>query len=372
MLEILSIILVGGGIIAAICFAFQIYNWYLDSKHAEPIIQEKRLELNEANKKIKELEKLRLEIAKLQSQIDGKDKNIEKLIDEKEYWRNKYSEACRDYREKCEIINSGNYEASKKLAENMATQHKLIEYYNSDDINAFRNYFDSVAFERYLNSIFSYRFVKSFDEKIKIVSKVEVGAQVASASEDGKTYSVTLNSCECIDFIRINKNNKSERKTPCKHMLFLAMQLGVLPYKRDSYDEECEKVVAKLRELRQQENKNKDLKKSIELEETLKKEIDQQLPHFTELLAKYKNELDVQRVNLISPQAKKSREIASDIIKEKKALEIERDLALNQLALYEYWCPELKEYKKLPLTDKVVKEALAFHNLTKGESRGRN
>ena len=232
MLEIILIILVGGGIVAVICFAAQIYHWYLDSKYAKPIIREKNIELDKANKKIKELEKLRLEIAKLQSQIDERDKNIEKLIDEREYWREKHSEICREYREKCEIINSGNYEASQQLAvlmaQQMAQQHRICEYYSEDNIKTFRKYFKSVAFDKYIEDVILHKFVKAVDEDIEITTGIEVTTYVKSASNEKMFYKVSLDSCDCPDC--------QSRKKPCKHMLFLAMKVGTLMYNKEERD----------------------------------------------------------------------------------------------------------------------------------------
>ncbi len=63
------------------------------------------------------------------------------------------------------------------------------------------------------------QFMRSFSSGLEIVPPLEVGASIRSGS--GNTYVTTLTSCSCPDF--------QCRKHPCKHMIFLAAQLGLPP-----------------------------------------------------------------------------------------------------------------------------------------------
>lgn len=75
-------------------------------------------------------------------------------------------------------------------------------------------------------SHFERRLRRARTEPLKIVGRQYVGAQWFSADvyndESGKTYRVTSQACTCEDF--------SKHQQPCKHMIYLSLQMG--DYKR--------------------------------------------------------------------------------------------------------------------------------------------
>lgn len=234
------------GIVALFIFFCVVYSWYEKAKTADNL----KKQLEEAERDFK-TEKERL-LSKLNnSNIDliFKNKEIATLNNEIDVLNDEEARLKLLCDEKSILINHGICEASKKLAESMATQHRLVEYYNRDDINAFRKYFNSVALDRYFNKLHDYRLVRAFKQDMEIIS-AEVSAKVTSASEKNKSYVVTLTSCGCEDFKENEKKNKGTGIiVPCKHMLFLAMQLGVLPYRRDIINSEYQIIVDALEEL---------------------------------------------------------------------------------------------------------------------------
>ena len=172
----------------------------------------------------------------------------------------KYYELCREFyelkrelseaRSKIKTLEEEMEEAievkSREIAKNMEKLHDLARFYSEEDMYAFRRYFQSPSFDDYLNSIRSDRFIKTFDEYMEVLPGISVTAQVTSASEEDVFYTVTLDSCTCPDF--------KSRENPCKHMLFLAMRIGTLMYKKEDRDKLYKEIYSNLKTLKARES----------------------------------------------------------------------------------------------------------------------
>ena len=220
-------------VVAVIVCVYKIYSWYDEANNAE----EKRKEL------FKKIDEANSEVSKLRNKIFEKDNIINSQKDKIDSLKLK-EKISRDlvdlYKSKIKEISQ---EKAVKMANDMASQHNLIRYYSEADINAFSKYFDSELVDRYFNAIRDYKLVRAFEQDIRMVSaKIDVEAEITSAKDKNQIYEVTLKSCSC-----------PANKKPCKHMLFLAMQIGVLPYRKDIIGIEYKKIADKREELNERE-----------------------------------------------------------------------------------------------------------------------
>ncbi len=107
-----------------------------------------------------------------------------------------------------------------KRTESINEEVRLRTLALSRDI-ASRDYLkDTPAFQSLLQATPSFysRFCSVLTTKIQILSPFDISAQIKSSS--GKIYQTSLYKCTCPDF--------STRKIPCKHMIRLAMEVGLL------------------------------------------------------------------------------------------------------------------------------------------------
>ena len=101
--------------------------------------------------------------------------------------------------------------------------------------------------EEMYNSVVSGRLNNAFDSNLSLAD-LKITCRIRS---EDKYYKTSLSECSCIDY--------QTRRSPCKHMLFLAYNLGILQINRKHGEESADRVIemlnedsAKLRKLKKQ------------------------------------------------------------------------------------------------------------------------
>lgn len=230
------------------------------------------------------------------------------------------------------------------------------------------DYFKETRISKHLSS-FSYfellkdaHFISATTEKRIMKYPINVTAEIKGETD---TYTVTLNSCTCPDFVY--------RNVPCKHMYQLALEMGVLFYFKDRFESE---LTVKEKELREIDAKNilenerlcmqENLltkKKKLLLEdvsnEALKSffsEKSQTYPWFAKIFSDYIYVLDMRNESsLKSLKGSKASMERERLRSENRDLNFQNKLLEHQLAVYESVAPWLLEFKEFS-PDEVVSE----------------
>lgn len=108
----------------------------------------------------------------------------------------------------------------------------------SDALKDFSNKNIISNLDDYLYSISEGRLGKMFNSEFNILSLgVDVNAYIQSGP---KKYNTTLKDCDCPDFTKFKK--------PCKHMLFLTYNFGLLYAQKDNIEKQLKSSILKLDE----------------------------------------------------------------------------------------------------------------------------
>lgn len=192
------------------------------------------------------------------------------------------------------------------------------------------------------------KFASALSPQMKVLAPFDISARVSG--ESGSVYDVTLYSCTCKDF--------SVRKTPCKHMYRLAVEVGaLLSYNTDYIKETILSLKAEehaLEDLIAQNNKVKSstakAKKDVE---KILQESSQAYPWIAKLFADYHFIQDKASEAQIHSTVPKSS--AADqrkrLIKENRELRAQSKMYEYQLHFYETIFPWLEEFKELSPQD---------------------
>ena len=98
------------------------------------------------------------------------------------------------------------------------------------------------------------RLLSSLTTSFKISSPFDISAKIIS--ESGHSYHTTLYSCSCSDF--------QFRKTPCKHMLRLALESGLLlNFSTDSLEKDVSSLLSRREELLEESKKLHEFQTSL-------------------------------------------------------------------------------------------------------------
>ncbi len=111
-------------------------------------------------------------------------------------------------------------------------------------------------FSSMYESVLNGRLINAFDSNLSF-SNLNVSADIQS--DDHCYQNVTLLKCSCKDF--------QIHKVPCKHMLFLAYDLGILQSGKDAYEESLKKLNEEIKERKIQISQINFFKKRIETQE---------------------------------------------------------------------------------------------------------
>ena len=181
---------------------------------------------------------------------------------------------------------------------------------------------------------------------MQIVSPFDISADIRSSS--GNTYHTTLYSCSCPDF--------QFRKVPCKHMLRLAIETGLLlNFRTDPLEEDIASLLSKREEL---------LKESYEIRQHLislnkqKKDFDNLLQetkqsypwlaaHYADFLSTYDNEVYQQLLSK-ARNVGKVKELKQALRRELRYWRTSAKEAQYQLIFYESLFPWLLTFKEVP------------------------
>lgn len=184
---------------------------------------------------------------------------------------------------------------------------------------------------------------QSLSDGIRI-SDLRAQAMIDSMSDDGKSYKVSLESCTCKSFLHGHGK-------PCKHMIALAVNLGFLARLFPEMQKKCNCVLGetnqKLQETKQLEKslstQQREIEKEIKENKKLLKALDEEkqtYPFLSELIANFK---EAQRNVTVRSRADKQYLTAAI-----KRADKENAMLRNQIAMYEYAYPTLKELKNIP------------------------
>lgn len=222
---------------------------------------------------------------------------------------------------------------------------------------ASRPYFrESTAFQALANDgaiSDNTRLLTALNENASLSYPLKVGTQIKGKSG---IYTVTLDSCTCEDFRR--------RQRPCKHMLRLALEMGVL---LSVSEEDKSKFILRYEQLRDaaEQEKNLALVESSRLKrekgalqkrsdsiKRIMRETSQSAPWLAKQIADYFDILDRKaEVGLREHKAVKAADKLSEIRKEKKTLQIQNKLYEYQLNFYESMFPWLTDFKEVPVQE---------------------
>ncbi len=201
-----------------------------------------------------------------------------------------------------------------------------------------RSSFDSSYYEK-LRSVLT--------TSMQIISPFDISADILSDS--GKTYHTTLHTCSCPDY--------QFRKSPCKHMLRLALESGLLlNTDTTSIEEEMSILLSKQSALMEEEERIQHefdiLKQKQESFEHLLSETKQTYPwlskQFSDLYEKYDEEV----INLLRKRThsadKTADRIERELKQERSKWKLEAKQAEYQLHFYESLFPWLLTFKEVP------------------------
>lgn len=193
------------------------------------------------------------------------------------------------------------------------------------------------------------RFFRATREPISISSSLSVSAEISS---NDKTYHTTLDKCDCDDYYH--------RKIPCKHMLRLAIDLGLLASIDTSaflnaYTEHYAQLQEKIKELQKAtRDYERNQKIMAEIKSIRSSSFDRSSAWLAQMLADYFDVEDQRftaRLMSKNRPAIKAAERMTELRKEKREAIQKYKLLEYQLLLYESLFPWLPEYRTVTPSD---------------------
>ena len=236
----------------------------------------------------------------------------------------------------------------------LAEVHKLATRLAQEKVASFvgrtlsAHYFSQTAVVQALNTLTPSAVLSRFQTaNTKNVRFAEITPAGKAIGSQGEVYHVTLNSCTCPDF--------QTRKIPCKHMLKLAMELGVLSSVDTTAAEQTilraaqrEKFLsAAFASLEKQKKELQKVKKDLQ---KLKDSSLQTFPYLSGLFAEYEELQDRQTADALRKKhyaAPKAAAEVSRLAGEKASLIRQNKDLSHQLQFYEALFPWLEEFKEL-------------------------
>lgn len=212
----------------------------------------------------------------------------------------------------------------------------------------------------YRNEEFLQRLRSSLSNSYKIDSPFDISADVISGNN---RYHTTLYQCSCPYF--------SFRKEPCKHMLRLAVEVGLL---LESNTSEIESVTnmclgayeaAKAEKEKAQSELSKIHAQSSAIQQLISSKKQSQ-PWLAKYLADYEQSIDKNSVDYLNHKGRPAKKTASEIQKiirgELRDFRIRARQAEYQLLFYENLFPWLADFKEIP-----PKEAFEYVSLSSSD-----
>ena len=197
------------------------------------------------------------------------------------------------------------------------------------------------------------RLLTALNENATLTYPLTIGTQIKGKSG---IYTVTLDNCTCEDFKR--------RQKPCKHMLRLALEVGVL---LSVSEEDKHKFFLKYTQMRDVAEHEKDmamieaaklkrekgaLQKRSDSIKRIMRETSQSAPWLSKQIADYFDLLDRKtEKELRDRKAVKAASELSRIRKEKKTLQLQNKLYEYQLNFYESMFPWLTDFKEISVRE---------------------
>lgn len=214
---------------------------------------------------------------------------------------------------------------------------------------------------RFHDSLTAKNLPKVLADTFSFHSHVDLTCKIKS---DNEIYVTTLDSCTCKSF--------EFGHAPCKHMIWLAANLGLLALDHDQHKviltdintlKRFEEHIANekdrlLSEKKAQETWIAKEKEKLESKQKFIEDQSQAYPWLASLLARYNEEIDILRLRKLNIKAYKAAETVKLVKAEKNAAITELNLLKSQLTVYENLFPWLEEFKTLPV-DEAAKYALA-------------
>lgn len=196
-----------------------------------------------------------------------------------------------------------------------------------------------------INATTTKSFLRGLEGDFKLTSPITFDE--VTIESDGVPYDVSLISCNC-----------PSKQRPCKHMIWLALNLGALHFNPNdqkkildriaesatAYQSVIEQTKKDQDSLKKDKKKLKDERRIIESEKYTHPELGQ-------LLAEYEKCIDENRERMLPCNALKSAEIVSAIKKEKQKLIKEKNLYFSKVTVYESLFPWLVECKDMTMDD---------------------
>ncbi|KAF5066232.1 restriction endonuclease [Oscillibacter valericigenes] len=273
------------------------------------------------------------ELREIANQRDDLITRLEQLSSQKEILDRHFAEKEAVIASRESRLNDCVREHTVQLAKNVASRSYLQE------TPAFREILtDNEAFQGRLNTV--------LNSKMHIVPPFDISANIVS--ESNHTYQTTLYSCTCPDFIH--------RKSPCKHMIRIAVECGLLFNYRST---EAEKQIAELTnqrdaiksEIGKLQIEKEQIEESKQAFMRLLEEKKQTYPWLAQLYSDLLKTYDDELVHYLRTKAHSAEKASTKIAETNKELASWRVKAKEfeyQLAVYESAFPWLLDFKSLP------------------------
>lgn len=195
------------------------------------------------------------------------------------------------------------------------------------------------------------RFHRARVQEIHFSAPLRVSTDMQGSN--GEIYHVSLSSCTCTDF--------TTRKIPCKHMLKLALEIGLLSSidvkdcvsAYESLHSEREALVKQNEILVTTKNRLTKIKKSMDKTP----ESVQNFPELARLYADFFALVDQETEDYLRSKPRpsiKGAEDAKQLSREKRLIQKQCKLLEHQLLVYENLFPWLEEFKELSIDDAVL------------------
>lgn len=209
---------------------------------------------------------------------------------------------------------------------------------------------------RFLDAFQTERGYRALTENLTPIELKDAVCTVRSSS--GNSYTTTLTSCTCDDFVH--------RKQCCKHMMALAIRLYAFPYEKAGLIDKMQKDAYKAHEalqiskseinaaeteLRAIQKKLPLWQKEREQQENWLQKMQLDFPWIAGMLADVEQRFDTVRLKTLPKGAYKSAELVKEMKHEKKELLLRAARAEALLATYEHLFPWLEEFRSVPLDE---------------------
>ena len=190
------------------------------------------------------------------------------------------------------------------------------------------------------------RLLSSLTNSFHIGSPFDISAKIVS--ESGNSYRTTLYSCNCSDF--------QFRKSPCKHMLRLALESGLLlNFDTVALKSEVSNLLSKREELLKESSEIQQRQRSLSKQESdfkqLIQETKQSYPwlaaHYADLLSTYDNEI-YRQLLIKARNIGKVKELKKQLQNELRFWRTSAKKYQYQLDFYETLFPWLLSFKEVP------------------------